>query len=211
LRETILNLAVSGKLVPQEEAVESGRQLLRRLRAGDVRQASKSSIVKKGTMPIEPRRSTFRLPPNWDATSLGDVCKLVTSGSRGWAEFYSDVGAKFVRAQNIRFGRLRLDELAYVKPPQSTEGSRTRLLKGDLLIVITGAGVPNPAMLDQELGEAYISQHVALVRPTTIELSRWLLTCLMAPLGGRTDLVDRAYGAGKPGLSGPSHAHSRGL
>jgi type I restriction enzyme S subunit len=69
------------------------------------------------------------------------------------------------------------------------------------LIVITGAGVTNPAILEDEIGEAYVSQHVALVKLTEIDVSRWLLLCLMAPAGGRSELVERAYGAGKPGLN----------
>jgi type I restriction enzyme S subunit len=68
-------------------------------------------------------------------------------------------------------------------------------------VVITGAGVTNPALLDRELGEAYVSQHVALVRPTSTDLSRWLLLCLMAPAGARDQLIESAYGAGKPGLN----------
>jgi type I restriction enzyme, S subunit len=133
--------------------------------------------------------------------NFNDVCNIVTSGSRGWAEFYSETGPKFIRAQNIRFGRLRLEDLACVSLPKKTEGTRTQVSKGDLLIVITGAGVTNPAMLGHELGEAYVSQHVALIKPTTTSLSRWLLLCLMAPIGARAELVECAYGAGKPGLN----------
>jgi type I restriction enzyme, S subunit len=79
--------------------------------------------------------------------------------------------------------------------------SRTQVAKGDLLIVITGAGVTNPALLDHDPGEAYVSQHVGLVRPTDQQLSAWLLLCLMADAGGRSELVERAYGAGRPGLN----------
>ncbi len=126
---------------------------------------------------------------------------MVTSGSRGWAEFYADSGPGFIRAQNIRFGRLRLDDLAFVNPPDNSEGSRTQVAQGDLLVVITGAGVTNPALLDRDLGEAYVSQHVGLIRPTDKRLSEWFLLFLMAPSGGRAELVERAYGAGKPGLN----------
>ena len=70
-----------------------------------------------------------------------------------------------------------------------------------MLIVITGAGVTNPALLDHDPGEAYVSQHVGLVRPSDQQLSVWLLLCLMADAGGRAELVERAYGAGKPGLN----------
>jgi type I restriction enzyme S subunit len=96
---------------------------------------------------------------------------------------------------------LRLDDLAFVNPPSKSEGSRTQVAKGDLLIVITGAGVTNPALLDHDPGEAYVSQHVGLVRPSDQQLSVWLLLCLMADAGGRGELVERAYGAGKPGLN----------
>jgi type I restriction enzyme S subunit len=34
-----------------------------------------------------------------------------------------------------------------------------------------------------------------------MQLSRWFLLCLMADAGGRAELVERAYGAGKPGLN----------
>jgi type I restriction enzyme S subunit len=112
-----------------------------------------------------------------------------------------DIWPGFIRAQNIRFGRLRLDELAYVNPPSNSEGSRTQVAKGDLLIVITGAGVTSPALLDHYPGEAHVSQHVGLVRPSDPQLSAWLLLCLMADAGGRAELVERAYGAGKPGLN----------
>jgi type I restriction enzyme S subunit len=141
------------------------------------------------------------LPVSWTPIALGDVCSLITSGSRGWAEYYADTGAGFIRAQNIRFGVLNLEEMAHVNPPPNSEGGRTKVEKGDLLIVITGAGVTNPSLLEVELTEAYVSQHVGLVRPTEKELSRWLLLCLMADGGGRAELVERAYGAGKPGLN----------
>jgi type I restriction enzyme, S subunit len=39
------------------------------------------------------------------------------------------------------------------------------------------------------------------VRPIDKQLSEWFLLCLMAPAGGRAELVERAYGAGKPGLN----------
>ena len=46
-----------------------------------------------------------------------------------------------------------------------------------------------------------MSQHVGLVRPSDQNFSAWLLLCLMADAGGRSELVERAYGAGKPGLN----------
>lgn len=201
LRQTILNLAVRGKLVEQDPRDEPAAALFQRVKT------EKARMVKAGIIP-RPKESARdldfladALPASWLPIALGDVCSLVTSGSRGWGEYYAETGPGFVRAQNIRFGKLRLDGLACVNPPAKSEGARTQVAKGDLLIVITGAGVTNPALLDVDLGEAYVSQHVGLVRPCDMELSPWLLLCLMADAGGRAELTMRAYGAGKPGLN----------
>ena len=200
MRQTILNLAVRGLLVSQDETNEPAATLLKEIQRDKLQLLRLGAIPKN--KPIAGEASlTFSIPALWQAVRLGDVCNLITSGSRGWAEFYAQSGPKFLRAQNIRFGRLRLDDLACVNPPVKSEGARTQVQAGDLLIVITGAGVTNPALLERDLGEAYVSQHVALVRPSNVVLSQWLLLCLMGGPSGRDELVERAYGAGKPGLN----------
>jgi type I restriction enzyme S subunit len=202
LREAILNLSVRGRIVPQDEKDELVSVLLKRIRAGQERLISTGAIPRPKPLPLDcSAEVACELPSSWEKVNFGDLCNVVTSGSRGWAEYYSESGPKFIRAQNIRFGRLRLDDLACVNPPKKSEGTRTQVSKGDLLVVITGAGVTNPALLHEDLGEAYVSQHVGLIKPTDTRLSRWLLLCLMAPMAGRAGLVKRAYGAGKPGLN----------
>ncbi len=200
-RQAILNLAVQGLLVAQDPTDAPASDLIRQIAI------EKARLQKAGLIPAtkvsqrDPSWQPANLPGSWEVIALGDACSLVTSGSRGWAEFYADAGPLFVRAQNIRFGRLILDQIAFVNPPIKAEGSRTRIEKGDVLIVITGAGVTNPATVDHDLGDAYVSQHVGLARPVDLRLSAWMLLCLMAPTGGREELVARAYGSGKPGLN----------
>ena len=187
IRQTILDLAVQGCLVSQDPQDEPASKLLNRVCVG-----TGYPVLGDASNPV---------PAGWETTTIGQISSMVTSGSRGWAEYYSADGAKFIRAQNIRFGRLALDDLAHVSLPPKVEGVRTRVDRGDVLIVITGAGVTNPAPLDVDLGEAYVSQHVGLVKLRESQMSRWILVCLMAPAGARSKLVARAYGAGKPGLN----------
>jgi type I restriction enzyme S subunit len=201
LRQTILNLAVRGKLVEQDAADEPAAELLKRIAKGKAHRVKTRFIPKKAEPVRDPLWHYVVDPTGWQRIALGQVTDLVTSGSRGWGEFYSSSGPGFLRAQNIRFGKLRLDDLACVTPPSNSEGSRTQVSLNDLLVVITGAGVTNPALLERDLGVAYVSQHVGLVRPSDTSLSPWLLMCLMADAGGRAELVARAYGAGKPGLN----------
>jgi type I restriction enzyme S subunit len=187
--------------VAQDPTDEPAAELLKRIATTKAHRVKSGQIPKKADPVRDPVWDQGGHPAGWMQIALGQVTDLVTSGSRGWGEFYSTTGPGFIRAQNIRFGRLRLDDLACVNPPSNSEGSRTQVVRDDLLIVITGAGVTNPALLDRDLGEAYVSQHVGLVRPTDTALSPWLLHCLLADAGGRAELVERAYGAGKPGLN----------
>ena len=88
---------------------------------------------------------------------------FLTSGSRGWAKYYSETGAKFLRIQNLGFGILNEKEIQYVEPPESAESIRTKVQEGDLLISIT-ADLGRTAVIPENYGDAHINQHLALIR-----------------------------------------------
>lgn len=137
----------------------------------------------------------------WKPTRLGDVLEFLTSGSRGWAKHYSAAGDVFIRAQNLKRDRLDLSDIAYVSLPPNSEGIRTRVKSGDVLVTITGANVTKTAIVERDIGAAYVSQHVALVRPAPELDPGFLYWFLIAESKGRRQLKDFAYGAGKPGLN----------
>jgi len=137
----------------------------------------------------------------WVEKTLGNLLDFLTSGSRGWAQYYAAAGDLFIRAQNIKHDRLDLNDIAFVSIPERAEGLRTRVKKGDLLITITGANVTKSALVERDVGTAYVSQHVALCRPTTEVFPRFLYWFIVAEAAGRKQLSDMAYGAGKPGLN----------
>ena len=95
----------------------------------------------------------------------GELLSFVTSGSRGWAKYYSDTGPLFLRIGNLDHGSISLDlsETQRVQPPSGAEGLRTRVAAGDLLISIT-ADVGMVALAPAEIEEAYINQHVGSKR-----------------------------------------------
>lgn len=141
------------------------------------------------------------LPQGWVWASVDQLTEFITSGSRGWADYYADAGATFIRSQNINKDWLDLSEIAFVTPPKGSEGARTRVQKNDVLLTITGANVGKTAHVEADMDEAYVSQHVALIRPVEMALSKVLHLFLTAEAGGRGQLNKEAYGAGKPGLN----------
>ena len=105
----------------------------------------------------------YKLMSNSKLDTLGNNISYLTSGSRGWAQYYSNSGAKFLRIQNIGGGTIRTDNLISVNPPESAERLRTRVMEGDLLISIT-ADIGRTSVVPKDFGEAYINQHLALIR-----------------------------------------------
>ncbi|AOT58939.1 restriction endonuclease subunit S [Streptomyces rubrolavendulae] len=103
----------------------------------------------------------------WPEKSLAQLGAHVTSGSRGWAKYYSDHGDLFVRITNLRrtSTRIDLDSPRYVQvDPDDAEARRTRLRPGDILISIT-ADIGIIGLVDETLPDpAYINQHIARVR-----------------------------------------------
>lgn len=104
--------------------------------------------------------------PGYKKTTLGKIAPDITSGSRGWASFYAEKGALFLRMTNLPKNGigLLLNDNKYVSLPDgSSEGIRTRVQSGDILISIT-AELGKIGFVETDLGEAYVNQHVALVR-----------------------------------------------
>lgn len=137
----------------------------------------------------------------WTQEKIGNLITFITSGSRGWAQYYSDSGDTFIRAQNLKYDRLDLTDSAYVSLPEKAEGKRTQVQLGDVLITITGANVTKTGLVSSDIGTAYVSQHVALCRPSKEIDSDFMYWFLIAEPAGRRQLTKYAYGAGKPGLN----------
>jgi type I restriction enzyme S subunit len=117
-------------------------------------------------------------PKGWPVKKLGELLVFLTSGSRGWARYYSEEGAAFLRIQNVGRNRLLLDDLAHVIPPDTKEAERTRLQTGDVVLSIT-ADLGRAAVIPDSLGPAHVNQHLGLLRVEDIEplfLAEFLIT-----------------------------------
>jgi restriction endonuclease S subunit len=135
------------------------------------------------------------IPAHWEEIRLRYATSYVTSGSRGWGQYYDENGhALFVRIGNLRRDSIDLDlsDTEYLTLPENAEGKRTRLQEGD----IGSVGV-----VPDDLGEAYVNQHVALTRPRRdLVEPRWMGYALLSGMG-RPQLRSQLYGGTKDGLS----------
>jgi type I restriction enzyme S subunit len=108
------------------------------------------------------------IPKDWEVMELIDLYTKLTSGSRDWARYYSKTGDLFVRISNLTREHInfRWNSMKYVDIRNTSEGQRTKLEEGDVLISIT-ADLGIIGVVPSNFGRAFINQHTALLRPNT--------------------------------------------
>ena len=154
----------------------------------------------------KPRLRFKEFNGEWDSIPLGKITETITSGSRDWAQYYSKDGSKFIRMTNLsRDGiNLKLDDLKFVNvKSNSTDGNRTSLIHGDILISIT-AELGKIGWIHPGFGEAFINQHTALVRINKAKAnSKYVAYLLSTPKLNKQ--INRKNDAGaKSGLNLPT-------
>lgn len=143
-------------------------------------------------------RSSFKDCPTG---KLGAVTTFITSGSRGWARYYSETGARFIRVQNLEGHHLSFENIAHVNPPDTAETRRTRVRANDLLLAITGNTIGLSALAPDDVGDTYVSQHVAIIRMNQRVDSSYVASFMALPTGGQQQIAKMQYGHTKPGIS----------
>ena len=91
----------------------------------------------------------------------------IGSGStpRGGADVYVPSGSAFLRSQNVRNGLMDLSDAVFIDSAAQNELRRALVYPGDVLLNITGASIGRAAVFDCSGIQAYVSQHVCIVRP----------------------------------------------
>lgn len=166
----------------------------------------RQAVLKKafeGGFTEENTKKINDLPIGWNWIKSGDLFSFVTSGSRGWAKYYSDSGAIFIRITNLDFDTLDLnlnqDKIQHVSPPNDSEGIRTKVQEGDFLFSITG--YLGMFAIAPKLDNAFVNQHVSLCRPKEGFNKRFVGYWLISKSGGLRYLNENKKGAVKAGLN----------
>lgn len=131
------------------------------------------------------------------------MVEFVTSGSRGWAKFCGDEGDLFLRITNMQRGRIDIDlsDNKFVNLPEgSTEGVRTKVQEGDVLVSIT-ADLGLVSIIEKDFPIAYVNQHIALLRPKPEKISPYYLAFMLSSEYGQKLLLSLNDGGAKAGIS----------
>lgn len=141
-------------------------------------------------------------PLGWPIHQLQDYILFLTSGSRGWAQYFTDDGKYFITIKNVKNCRITLDDVQYVTPPDNAEAKRTKVEDGDLLISIT-ADLGRTGVVTKEIADygAYINQHLTCIRLDKKSLHPLYVAYYMESEAGKLQFQSKNQNGVKAGLN----------
>ena len=197
LRQKILDLAIRGKLVPQDPNDEPASVLLERicqqkqqmvkegkLKAKDIKNdtiifVSEDNLYYEkfadGSVKCIEDEIPFELPDGWAWSRLGAVAEAIGDGDHQPPP-QTSFGVPFLVISNVSGGRLSFENTRFVSKEYFSQLPETRKPRnGDLLFTVTGSyGIP--VLIDSD-DKFCFQRHIAIVRPCTIS-NRYLYVIL---------------------------------
>ena len=209
IKSKILDLAIRGKLVPQDPNDEPASVLLERIRAekeelikqGKIKRDKKEFVIFKGD-----DNSYYQdLPENWIKIRLSSISEIITKGTtpRGGRIAYSQSGIGFLRAENIAgYDKLNLSNLNYIDEESHNNYLKRSILKeNDILITIAGT-LGRTGIVPQQALPLNTNQAVAIIRlvDKNIINVKYLVYAINSPQI-KDDLLDKSVDVAIPNLS----------
>ena len=141
-------------------------------------------------------------PKEWPIHQLMEYIEFLTSGSRGWAKYFTDDGEYFITIKNVKNCRITVDDVQHILPPDNAESKRTKVQEGDLLISIT-ADLGRTGVVDREIAEhgGYINQHLTCIRFDKKQLNPLYVAYYMESDAGKMQFQAKNQSAVKAGLN----------
>ncbi|WP_312183428.1 restriction endonuclease subunit S [Massilia timonae] len=203
IRALVLDLAIRGKLVPQDPKDEPASVALQRFAKARARLEANGVCKKlKSTPQLRVDECPFEVPSGWEWVRLEVLLSKIGAGSTplGGKHAYVEDGIKFLRSQNVWNDGLRLDDVALIPHEVHQKMSGTHVKSGDLLFNITGASIGRCATVPADFDAGNVSQHVTIIRPISQEILPFLHKVLISALVQKT-VMDVQVGVSREGLS----------
>lgn len=145
----------------------------------------------------------FRNAPEWKSRGLGPMTRKVGSGITplGGDKNYKTSGRPFLRSQNIGWGQLLLDDIAFIDEETHATFASTEIAESDILLNITGASIGRSAIADLRVVGGNVNQHVCIIRVKQDELNPVLLNQFLISERGQKQIDSFQAGGNRQGLN----------
>ena len=176
LRNSILQEAISGRLVPQDPNDEPASALLARIREEKERLLKKKKISKNdyNVLPIAENDIDFEIPATWEWVRLGEIFKHSTGKALNEANRKGSLH-DYITTSNVYWGFFKLDKLRQMYYTED-EKEKCMATKGDLL-VLEGGDVGRAAIWDKDY-DIYLQNHIHKLRAYLPVCTKFYYYCL---------------------------------
>ena len=181
--------------------------------AAQVRKVDALKTHKKGLMQqLFPREGEtqprlrfpeFQNAGEWEDGELGPKAVKVGSGitPTGGDKNYKQAGRPFVRSQNVGWGILLLEDVAYIDEETHATFNSTEIQMRDVLLNITGASIGRSAVADKSIAGGNVNQHVCIIRTKPDELNPLFLNQYLISQRGQKQIDSFQAGGNRQGLN----------
>jgi type I restriction enzyme, S subunit len=182
LRQTILQLAVQGKLTEQRAEDGDAREELTKLIDQKFNLISTKEAQSFQTKPIEEIDLSLKFPNSWSLCRLGQIAIKLGAGStpKGGNKVYKTSGVKFIRSQNVWNDGLYLEGVAFISQEIHNAMQGSTVKPKDVLLNITGASIGRSCVVPDTFDEGNVNQHVAIVRLVDLRLRHFVHLTLIS-------------------------------
>lgn len=177
LKQTVLQLAVMGKLVPQNPADEPASELLKRIATEKDRLSRVEGLRTTAEPHIEADEQYMTIPDSWRFQRLGNLAKFIDY--RGKTPDKINSGVPLITAKNVRFGFISREPYEFVSEKEYTDWMTRGFPRlGDILFT-TEAPLGNAAIVD--ISEKFaLAQRVICFQFHEPQIANYLLLALMS-------------------------------
>ena len=144
----------------------------------------------------------------WQEVALGEVCTKIGSGAtpRGGRDVYLQNGPySLIRSQNVHNDGFHRDGLAFIGDLHADELQNVEVFEDDVLLNITGDSVARVCQVAPDVLPARVNQHVAIIRPDSVNLDPGYLRYFLASPQMQSTLLSWA------GSGGTRNALTKGM
>lgn len=141
------------------------------------------------------------IPEGWEVKRIKHVTTKIGSGitPSGGGTTYLNFGIPLLRSQNILFGKIELENVAYISGKTHDSMNNSKVIKGDVLLNITGGSIGRCHYVETDF-PMNVNQHVCIIRPLNIITSVFLNSLLASEIG-QGQIWFFQQGGGREGLN----------
>ena len=204
LKNSILQLAIQGKLVPQNPDDEPASVLLERIKAEKKKLIEEKKIKKEKPLPeITEDEMPFEIPDSWVWVRLGEIASFLNGDrSKNYpnkAEYVSE-GIPWINTGHILAnGFLSVDSMNYITENKYNSLSSGKIQKGDLVYCLRGATYGKVSRVEP-FEKGAIASSLMIIRLFNLDLREYLYVYLKSKLS-KDILLSYANGAAQPNLA----------